>query len=360
MNSYKLQQRIGFTGCGVPFDISTFSVLKFQKNTLGVGSLSPEGVFTDNYYYPVIVRSCFSLNGLHVYQFLNDRGQSFDGEGNAVWCWYGSYIIHHTLSTAFDITTRTATEFLKISNGTGGGVWYRPSTVSCFDIPFQSLQITDDGAYLYGTMGMNGSAVEYSPGDGIYYYRYSNWRIFSLPLNSYALPGSSTLTYSPTYSKTATLGYETADPMIYWGNSGTDLYLAASMTGLFKAPLTTAYNISSMPGDLLNGSVRNTALNVNSLTRTITFSQDGEHLYGVWNLQHLYQYEFSTGWDIATGSVGTPGFVNDAYVIEWQLGVYPNQIMISPDGAKLYLAHHVHYGGGLSYSYTEIVILSIR
>jgi sugar lactone lactonase YvrE len=171
----------------------------------------------------------------------------------------------YTLSTPWDISTAT---------------WSLKSF--SFNVPdsnVQGIYITPDGINLY----FMGSTID---------------RIFQYILTT---PWDISTARQPNVYDTSTQVASTTITGVRYGDSGTKMYVLSSTTAevVFQYTLSTAYDITTAS----YASKSLTITTQDGLMTDIAFSSDGTKLYACGDTNNtIYQYTLGTAWDISTGT----------------------------------------------------------
>jgi sugar lactone lactonase YvrE len=218
-----------------------------------------------------------------------------DGLRMYVWGHSNDDIGDYTLTTAWDISTATATGISSQDvNVNPGGMFIRPNGIDVYVVDNQTVR-----TYTFTT--------------------------------PWVVPA--TMGTGPTYNASSELvTVEGQYTDIHFNNDGTKMFLAKRTDGIFRYSLSTAWDVSTASYDS-NSFTSNTAL-----FTSFTMSKDGRLLY--WGLSgngftvnaSIYLYELSTPWDLSTiGSLLTTFYLSGG------LNGRAYGLHIAEDGYSLYV-----------------------
>jgi DNA-binding beta-propeller fold protein YncE len=202
----------------------------------------------------------------------------------------GDDVNEYNLSTAWDISTGSYSQNFSVAaqDGAPGDIFFK-----------------DDGLKMYVVGYVN---------DNVYEYNLSTaWDI-------------STTLYSQAFSISTQSGVGRA---LFFKNDGTKMFVGdASNLSVYEYGLSTAWNISTS-SYTQNFSV-STQVSANGL-HGLYFSPDGTEMFVCDIAGDVYEYLFSTGWDLSTASYSNNTFDSSAQATQ------PSGISFKTDGSKMYL-----------------------
>jgi len=236
-------------------------------------------------YDSVSVSISTGTNQYNDITFNNDGTKLFTADGSL------NRIREYSLSTAFDLTTRTYVTLFSVSSQEG---------------TLQSIAFNNDGTKLY-VVGLNEDTV----------FQYTLSTAFDLSTASYD---------SVSFSIASE---ETLPTCVRFNNDGTKMYiLGNSNDTVFQYTLSTAFDLSTASYDSINfvASAQDTTLGA------VAFNSDGTIMYILGSLNDsVYQYSLSTAFDVGTASYDS---------ISFSVGVQdssPQAIAFNNDGSKMFL-----------------------
>jgi len=205
-------------------------------------------------------------------------------------------IYQYTLSTPWDISTATYASKSLVFSSTFG------------ESSVQAFFITSDGINLY----LLGSSVD---------------RVYHLKLTT---PWDISTGIRPNLYDAVTQVTAGTATGVKFGDSGTKMYILSTSTQevVYQYTLSTAW-------DILTASYASKSLTITTQDATMTdiaFSSDGTKLYGIGDTNNtVYQYTLSTPWDISTGSYASKSLAIGAQ------DTAPRAFVFNNDGTVGYL-----------------------
>lgn len=205
-------------------------------------------------------------------------------------------IYQYTLSTPWDISTATYASKSLVFSSTFG------------ESSVQAFFITSDGINLY----LLGSNVD---------------RVYHLKLTT---PWDISTGIRPNLYDAVTQVTAGTATGVKFGDSGTKMYILSTSTQevVYQYTLSTAW-------DILTASYASKSLTITTQDATMTdiaFSSDGTKLYGIGDTNNtVYQYTLSTPWDISTGSYASKSLTIGAQ------DTAPRAFVFNNDGTVGYL-----------------------
>lgn len=286
---------------------------------------------------------CFSADGTKCYLVGTTS--------NVIW--------QYTLSTPWDISTASyASKSLSLSSLDSNvqGIYIRPDGINCYlmgasldrifhyvlSTPWDISTASFPNGYnaasqmvsgtatgvRYGDNGTKMYIVSSSTTDAIYQYTLSTaWDV-------------STASYA---SKSLTITQDTTPQDIAFSSDGTKCYVSGDANNtIYQYTLSTAWDIST-------GTYASKSLAVgtqDTSPRGFTFSSDGTKGYIMGNTNtKIFQYTFSTAWDISTGTYSSKSILISSQIISG------NGLCFSSDGSKMYIIDDGSGQGNAIYQY---------
>lgn len=269
----------------------------------------------------------------------------FASDGTAFWIsgLAGDGIDEFSLSTAWDVSTASHVQYLKLYNNTIGNSAGNVNAT----VEYQPLGIywSPDGDHFYMTGNISDKVHHYNV--GVKYLNVSSQEInpnsisfnndgtklyimgsTGDDINEYDLSTAwdvSTGTYLQNFSVNA---QETAPQGMFFKPDGTKVYITGqSGDDVNEYDLSTAWDISTMS--------YNQNFSVASQETTpagVCFKDDGTKMYVIGTTgDDVNEYDLSTAWDVSTASYSQAFSVNSQETA-------PRGVIFKPDGTKMYIA----------------------